>query len=348
MYRLKKHLHILTLVFFYTISFPTAPKCYADEFPWSLFLPAIIQSEMPVHWQEGLSEGINWGIASSFNNDVGIQTHPAVLAAEDFETGTVTIATEDNRYKNLTTVVSSTSYTGTYSGEHNWVQGHNGTVARFVIPESAHSGHRPTYFIRIYFKFDNSFRPPDGESGVGVKGIGITSDPNKVGSTNNPCDGSNWYNAQAQFVGWGKSSKPQANDGYLWVGHLYSYNPYPELTEAMLGEIKVTNPAVGNKPYRLSSYATPFTYLDFGGWHSYEVGLYLNTPGKHDGEARFWIDGILQSRVAKLRYRDIEDLLPTHMNINMHRTTDDFPNTMTRWSDNIVLSTRYIGPVKKQ
>ena len=146
-----------------------------------------------------------------------------------------------------------------------------------------------------------------------------------------------------QFV-----ERVQANDGYLWVGHLYSYNPYPEKAVAAFGkEIEISSPASGDKPYRFSSYADPFFYIDFGGWHCYEVGMYLNTPGKANGEARFWIDGILQSHVVNIQYRDVASLLPTAVNLNLHRVTADFEHTMTRWTDNIVIATRYIGPVAK-
>jgi hypothetical protein len=196
--------------------------------------------------------------------------------------------------------------------------------------------------------FDHSFHPGAAnlEAGVGVKGFGIVAEP-FGGGLNTPCDGTNWYDSQVQFVGWGPSSKPEANNGYLWVGHQYSYTPYPEEAEARVGSVHVTDPAVGDRPYRFSAYAEPFHYLDFGGWHCFEVGMYLNTPGNFDGEARFWIDGVLQSRVTRIRYRDVESLLPTDMHLNLHRTTEDFPQTMVRWTDNIVLATHYIGPVNK-
>ncbi len=325
----------------------------AGESPLPMFLPAIIAqhssaAELPSHWKAGLDDGVNWGLAAAYPNDLGIANHPAVLAAENFETGTVSITTEEDRYRLNTNVVNSHAYTGQYSGEHRWEKGYNGPTTRYQIPSTAHQGDRSTYFVRMCFNFDRSFRPNDGKTGVGVKGFGVVSDPDNKASTTNPCNGTNWYNAQAQFVGWGPSSKPQANDGYLWVGHLYSYSPYPEQAKAALGEIRISDPPVGNRPYRFSSYATPFTYLDFSRWHCYEVGLYLNTPGKFNGEARFWIDGVLQSRVTAIRYRDIASLLPTDMHLNLHRVTDDFPQTMLRWTDNIVLATRYIGPVKKQ
>lgn len=316
----------------------------------TISLPVVMvdYESLPPNWYEGLAPGVNWGLAASYPDDVGITQNPYVLAAEGFETGSVTIPTEEDRYLLNTTVVNSISYTGNYSGEHRWPEGYNGPTTRFQIPEFAHQGTQPTYFVRMCMNFDDSFHPgaDNLEAGVGIKGFGIVSEP-FGGGLNTPCDGTNWYDAQVQFVGWGPSSKPEANDGYLWVGHLYSYNPYPEEAVARVGSLQVTAPAVGDRPYRFSAYATPFQYLDFGGWHCYEVGMYLNTPGNYDGEARFWIDGVLQSRVTKMRYRDVESLLPTDMHLNLHRTTENFPQTMVRWTDNIVLATRYIGPVKK-
>jgi hypothetical protein len=49
-----------------------------------------------------------------------------------------------------------------------------------------------------------------------------------------------------------------------------------------------------------------------------------------------------------MRYRDIEGLLPTDVHLNLYRTTENFPQTMVRWTDNIVIATRYIGPVKRE
>lgn len=302
----------------------------------------------PVHWADGLGPGVNWGLARAYPDDVGIAEDPHVLAAEDFESGGVLIPTENDVYADNVTVVDTVSYTGDYSAERRWPEGENGPTSRFVLPESAYEGPRSTYFVRMCFDYDDSFHPGADalEAGVGVKGFGVEADPHGVASVNTPCDGTNWFNAQVQFVGWGPSQKPEANDGYLWVGHQYSYNPYPEEAIAEVGTVEATEPAVGVEPYRFSSYADPFFYIEFGGWHCYEVGLYLNNPGEFDGEARFWIDGVLQSRVTNIRYRDTAELVPTNMQLNLHRTTEQFPQTMLRWTDNIVLATRYIGPVR--
>lgn len=300
--------------------------------------------ELPDHWKTGLEPGVNWGLAEDYPEDVGIAGDAYVLAAEDFETGTVTIATEEDRYADNVAVTDAEHYTGSYAGVHRWAEGENGPTARHALSVAAHQDERPAYFMRMCFKYDDTFHPGDPSAGVGVKGFGIYYED---GSGNaNTCEGMSWYNTSCQFVGWGPSQKPEANDGYLWVGHMYSYNPYPEQAVAELGTIKLTDPPDGTRSCRFSSYADPFAYIAFGTWRCYELGLYLNTPGENDGEARFWIDGVLQSRTTNMRFRDLPEQLPTSMHLNLHRTTEDFPQTMVRWVDNVVLSRRYVGPVK--
>lgn len=305
---------------------------------------------VPPHFNEGLDEGINLGLAANYSNDQGINQDPYVLAVENFESGTVTIETEENRYKEHVKVIAGQGYNSNFAGEHSWEEGYNGPTCRYPIPETAHEGERTAYFVRMYFKFDSSFHPyygiepPDGTyDGVGVKGFGIYNEQGPSG-TQVPCDGTNWYGVACQFVGWGPSAKEAANDKFLWFGHLYSYNPAPNDAQATLGEIKISNPLVGDKPYRFSIYSEPYHYLKFEEWNCYELGLYLNTPGRNDGEVRFWINGILQSRATNMRFRDVEDLKPLTVHLNLHRTTDQFSHRMKRYADNIVIARRYIGP----
>jgi hypothetical protein len=298
---------------------------------------------LPAHWLAGLGDGgANQGLAKDYPADLGIQADPHVIAAEGFESGAVSIATEENRYAANVTVTSAEKYTGQYAAVHSWPTGLEGVTTRVPIPAWAHEGNRPTYFARMCFNFDKSFHPGDLSLAVGVKGFGIYFED---GSGNaNTCAGMSWYDVSCQFVGWGPSQKTEANDGFLWVGHLYSYNRYPRLAVPIVGDVNVTAPPDGTEPCRFSSYATPFEYIRFNTWRCYELGLYLNTPGVADGEARFWIDGVLQSRTGSMRFRDRADQLPTSFQLNLYRTTPDFPQTMVRWADNIVLATRYIGP----
>jgi hypothetical protein len=198
----------------------------------------------------------------------------------------------------------------------------------------------------MYFKYDASFHPGDPSRGVGVKGFGVYAESPGT-NANTPCDGTNWYDVACQFVGWGPSRKPEANDGYVWEGHMYSYNADPEGAVAEEGEIRISDPRAGTEPYRFSVYPEPHHYVRYGTWYGYEVGLLLNTPAEADGEARFWVDGVLVSRTTHMRFRDIAELVPTSMHLNLHRTTEDFSHTMIRWADNIVIARRYVGPVRR-
>lgn len=297
----------------------------------------------PEQLQDGLAPGINFGIAAGYLNDAGIENHPYVLAVENFEAGHIRIVTQDDRYKKNVKVVGSPVFSGNYAGEQAWAQGVEGPTCRFPIPATAHADERLTCFVRMYFRFDSSFHPGSGMEPVGVKGFGIY---NESGNTNNPCDGTNWYSVSCQFVGWGPSSKVEANNKYLWFGHMYSYCPDASNAKAKVGEINLTDFGNGIPSYRFSIYSDPYYYIKFDKWYCYEIGLYLNTPGKSDGEARFWINGVLQSRAVNMRFRDIENLKPEFVHLNLYRTTVNFPQTMKRYVDNIVIATRYIGPIK--
>lgn len=299
-------------------------------------------TEQPDFYQIGLEKGVNYGLAADYPGDNGIETSPYVLAVENFESGRVAIPTQQNRYRDNVGVVERPVFSGKYAGEHAWPQGLQGPTCRYNIPASAHTGSQPTYFVRMYFRFDNSFHPGTGMEPVGVKGFGIYNETSSSG----PSNGTNWYSVSCQFTGWGPSVKKEANNGYLWFGHMYSYCPDAARAEAAVGTIKLTD--FGSVPsYRFSIYSEPYYYIKFDEWYCYEIGLYLNTPGKSDGEARFWINGVLQSRAVNMRFRDIESLTPETVHLNLHRTTEQFPHTMKRYVDNIVIATRYIGPMKR-
>ncbi|MFW5738837.1 MAG: hypothetical protein ACOC1F_00580 [Myxococcota bacterium] len=291
-------------------------------------------------WAEGLGDGIQQGIAEDYPQDVDIAENEWVYAAEDFESGSVQLVTQDDRLRDDVEVVSNVAHTGKHSAKMQWPQGEHGRTTRYELPTALDDNPTGAYFVRVCYRYDASFHPGgDASDGVGVKGFGVVANPDHHNNTV-PCDGTNWYNAQVQFVGWGPSQKPEANDGYLWVGHAYSYNPEPESAVAAVGD-----PELRRSEYRFSAYADPYDYIQYDTWRCYEIGMYLNTPGKNDGEMRFWIDGVLQSRTMNMRYRDVAELVPTDMHINLYRTTTDFPQTMVRHMDNIVLSRRYVGPV---
>lgn len=108
------------------------------------------------------------------------------------------------------------------------------------------------------------------------------------------------------------------------------YNDFPNLD--WLGNRPVS-------PFKLHSTE------ESGRWVCVEARAKLNTPGKKDGLNQLWIDGKLQTERKNLDWRGNYTkhginavFLETYWN-------DGSPVTQSRWIDNFVIATKYIGPV---
>jgi len=82
--------------------------------------------------------------------------------------------------------------------------------------------------------------------------------------------------------------------------------------------------------------------LQRGRWYLWEVELQSNTPGQPDGEARWWIDGVLQGDHRNINYVGVSNQ-GTHWetiswNPTWGGTGDIVPATQYMWIDNIYLS----------
>lgn len=82
-----------------------------------------------------------------------------------------------------------------------------------------------------------------------------------------------------------------------------------------------------------------------GEWVCLEQMIQLNTVGEADGELAAWIDGELYLHMKGFRWRSDEKLRAKRFNLGIyiHRAEQD--NTV--WYDDVVLSTGYVGPVRK-
>ncbi|HYF52362.1 MAG TPA: hypothetical protein VEJ63_23345 [Planctomycetota bacterium] len=303
---------------------------------------------LPESWKDGLQAGVNFGLAAKYPGDANIKSDPDVFAVEDFETGKITLPyKEGDKWDAMMKVVEGKALKGKFCSQSTWKQGDNGGASRYWFPKDAHKGDRPAYFLRAYRKFDKNWHPGDVSKKVGLKGMGICClkakfDGRKSVTAGGKCDGTDWYTVEDQFVGYA-GNKPGSQDGYYWFGHMYSYCPFPKEAVATKGEITVNEPPTT----RFSLYANPKEFIKYEEWNCYELGLYLNTPGKYDGEARYWINGVLVARATKMCFRTIEDAWPEVATFNLYRTTENFEQEMNLWMDNIVIARRYIGPIKE-
>ena len=80
-------------------------------------------------------------------------------------------------------------------------------------------------------------------------------------------------------------------------------------------------------------------------WICCEFMLKHNTPGKHDGEQAFWIDGELRGHWKGINWRTDEVLQANALTLESYvtdRWTENKVNVV--YFDNVVIASRYIGP----
>ena len=81
-------------------------------------------------------------------------------------------------------------------------------------------------------------------------------------------------------------------------------------------------------------------------WYCIETYVKMNTPGKHDGILRAWVDGELAMQNKNLRFRNIPELKVEQFWMNFYYNKRA-PYDMYVTIDNVALSTHPIGPVRE-
>lgn len=96
----------------------------------------------------------------------------------------------------------------------------------------------------------------------------------------------------------------------------------------------------------------PFSTMQDGQWHCYEIRIKLNSSGSsYDGEIDFWIDGTIVPAASHRNIRWFGATNPVfgdNIQVGVGNTSDEPWNNATTAAmsfDNFVLSTEYIGPV---
>jgi hypothetical protein len=288
----------------------------------------------------GLPEG-NHGIAAEFPNDDGIEAHPAVLFADDFE-GYGQPADLDQRwdavyhYAQIRIATESANvYGGSQALEFTVPQQDaelSNTVAKVLSQE------QDVLFLRYHSKFADTF----DVTGSSHNGGGISAHYyiNGQATPGVPADGANKF--LASYENWRGESATQ-NPGNL---NIYVY--HPEQRSDYGDHFFPTGIVLPNSslPHSFGPdfVARPDIIPELGQWYSYEVIVQANTPGLRDGRMACWLDGVLIADFTNLRLRDVDTLTIDRLSLSLHIGSNTAAETK-KWYDNVVAATAYIGPV---
>jgi hypothetical protein len=71
--------------------------------------------------------------------------------------------------------------------------------------------------------------------------------------------------------------------------------------------------------------------------------VHANTPGRNDGEVKYWIDGQLAGDFPDLNVRSLSTLKLDHAHVMLSAAHSERINK--KWYDDVVIATKYIGPI---
>lgn len=265
------------------------------------------------------------GLAARFKADSGITTAPAVIFADDFETGELGVRWDEQspaRNKALSFAPALGELCGKrcLKVEARLGENQGGGLTKWFEPVE-------TVFVRFYVRFDpgcdyvhhfvtlranKGLRGGEKWSGFGGAGL-------------RPVGDERFSTALEPWGNWARWPAPGK-----W--NFYSY----------WHEMKVSP---DGKYWGNSFLPEPQEVIPKDRWICAEFMLKHNTPGEPDGEQASWIDGRLLGHWRGINWRKTEALKANALTLESY-VTDRWTKNPTNvvYFDNLVIAREYIGP----
>ena len=265
-------------------------------------------------------------IAALYPNDVGIRNHPSVIYATSFNSANWS----STDFPSNTPVVylfgtdpasrpqwsGDEAYLGSGSLLHKQLAG---TTKPSGITIMGFPGVDEIY-MRWYRKYQAGYRW--GCQSSKNNGVYAIADPSK----NEACVQPNGYD---KFSFRAQDDRRSSGSGEFF-GALYSYHPHAN--NGGCGEWYPQNQGA-------------VKYQQPGNWYSYEIYIRANTVGQWNGVLKMWIDGELRGHQEGLEFRYTDQLKINQVYLFGAMTVCTTPYTQMVWDDNLVVATKYIGPM---
>lgn len=277
------------------------------------------------------------GLAAKYPGDAGIERDPAVLFADNFESGD--LKKWDERRG---TAASSTAHPHSGNGcvhmpmERGKNQG--GDTIKWFLPGA------DAVYARFYVKFSANYQY--AHHFVWLSANHSRNKWASFGKAGLKPDGLTYFStAMEPWFAWGKNPPP----GEV---NLYAYYPDMEADPKM-------NRYWGNAffppgPGKGTSAGNHRVVPPLDRWQSWEFMLQANSaPGKADGHQAMWVDGKLAGEFNGIRWRENLDLKVNclwleHYGFDPGDPTKQFwPENQSVWFDDVVVAREYIGPMAK-
>lgn len=272
-------------------------------------------------------------LASRYPNDKGLKSDPAVLFAEDFETGKLDAWDES---KGPVQIVHVRPHAGRACVEMPMRRGRDegGHLIKWLAKGA------DQVYLRFYVRFSKDYQYPHHF-------VTLMANPPRdrwrgFGKAGLKPDGTYFSTGMEPWFAWGKNPPP----GEL---HFYSYYPDMEIDRKM-------NKYWGNGffppgPEKGAAAGKDRVIPALDRWQCWEFMVKANSaPDKADGEQAMWLDGKRVARFTGIRWRtdmntQVNTIWMQHYGYDSSDPTrEHWKEQQTVWFDDIVAATRPIGP----
>lgn len=281
-------------------------------------------------WAAPESKDEDKGIAENYVGDRGIESDRSVLFHEDFE-GANFSRWDSNEHPKTTVLARDAKFA--HAGDQC-------VEMTAIVPGSTGGGlikwFKPGLDL-VYARFYVRFAKDPGYVHHFVHIVGGRDKWSAFGKAGLKPDGTDFFTTGIEpDAKWGKVPPPG-------VWHFYTY--WPDMK------------ASPDKMFWGNNFApqTPIP-VAIDRWICVEVMLKCNTAGKKDGEQAFWIDGKLAGKFEGFRWRTVDTLKVNAFWLLYYLTPEALDRAKVKaegqrysvWFDDVVVATKYIGPMKEK
>jgi hypothetical protein len=275
------------------------------------------------------------GLAAKYPGDAGIEKDPAVLFADDFESGD--LKKWDER-KGTAEVVDEKPHGGKSCARMEMHRGkdNGGHAVKWFMP-GADAVH-----VRFYVKFSADYQY--NHHFVWLMANQAKNKWSAFGKAGNKPDGTYYSAGMEPWFAWGKNPSPGEVNLYT-----YSLDMEPD---------KKMNKYWGNAyfpkgPGKGQAAGPDRVIPPLDQWQCWEFMIQANSaPDKSDGRQAMWVDGKVAGDFKGIHWRTDMDLKVNTVWLEHYGYDDGDPtkqywkDEQTVWFDDVVVATRYIGPKK--
>jgi hypothetical protein len=274
------------------------------------------------------------GLASRYPRDRGIEKDPAVLFADDFETGDLK---KWDDVGGTLVIVGDQPHGGAKCAAAPMEKGKNrgGEAKKWFTPGA------DRVFARTYVRFSDDYQ-------YCHHFLTLLANEKKnrwaaFGKAGQKPDGVKWFcTGMEPWFAWGKNPSPGEVNFYSYYMDM---DVDPKMNKYWGNGFFPPGPGKGK-----AADETTRVIPKLGEWQCWEFMVEANTPGKADGRQAMWLDGKLIGDFRGIRWRDDEALKVNCFWLQHYGYDSSDPTRgatkerQTVWFDDVVIAKEYIGP----